>query len=318
MKKILLVLIIGAFSIVMFAQNIYAKDATKSTMFITKADYLVLLHKALDININYFAAPDIEKVFSDVKNSDAYACDIYDLVTTSIVDDKGKLNPNKKITRQEAVHYLVRAYGYSINDIETTSIRYTKTHSPAYRYIKDLNKVNIKFRADVMKAYTAGLIESKGKTMFSPRALLKNREANTFANTLKNIMISNDKGELSLIPSYSFLKDSFEMVAELRNDSKKDITINFNSGQKYNFVLLDESNKELYNWSQGRMFTQSLGSLTLKPGERKLFRESISPIMSSVQYDQVMAKAKYLKVEVKGTLADGTDIEAKTVEIIKH
>ena len=42
-----------------------------------------MLHTALGINIAYFAAPDINEIFTDVQNDAPGAVELYNLVTTA-------------------------------------------------------------------------------------------------------------------------------------------------------------------------------------------------------------------------------------------
>jgi len=75
---------------------------------IKRSEFIVALHKAAEIKINYFKVPDINEFFDDVKNEDWYASTLYDLASLNIVDDREKFRPNDLITREEMVHYLVK------------------------------------------------------------------------------------------------------------------------------------------------------------------------------------------------------------------
>ena len=83
---------------------------------ISRSEFVRLLHKALGIQIAYFKATDIAEFYDDVKNTDAYASDLYDLVTTNIIDYKVHFKPNSTITREEMVHFIMNAYKYKMGD----------------------------------------------------------------------------------------------------------------------------------------------------------------------------------------------------------
>lgn len=280
---------------------------------ISRSEFLVLIHRMLDIEICYFAAPDIEKIFTDVKNNDWFGCNIYDLVTVGIIDDKEVLRPNEKITRQEAVHYLIRAYNYvKFNDVNYKDGS-TKTHNPGYRYVKDLNEVKDEYRQEVMQGYILKLVEGRTNDFFQPNGLLTRAEALVLMKRLDNVAILNDKGELNINLSYDYLYNGFEMRAEIINNSKKEVSINFNSGQQYNLILLDKNNSEIYNWADGRFFTQALTKVTLKHKDKKVFTE----LLSYAEYKDIIDKAVYLKLQIPGKRSDGKEISEQIVEIRK-
>lgn len=284
----------------------------------TRAQYISYLHKVLDIKINYFVAPDITKVFKDVKNTDAFAGNLSDMVTTGIVDDKIRFRPNTPVTREEAVYYLIRGYNYQQKS-EINDYSIIKSHSPAYRYVKDITKIKPKFKNTVLKAYSLGLIDRTLQKSFGPKQKVSNSEGFKMLLKLHDIIIKTDKGEVVNTLEYTFLlnKTEFEMKSTLRNNSKKDVAITFGSGQEYNFILLDKDKKEIYNWGKDRMFTQDIHSITLKPGEKKDFKEKISAAMSSIKYDDIMKNAVYLKGQILGKTSDGKGFEDIIVEINK-
>ena len=64
---------------------------------ITRIEFVRFIHDALDISINYFAAPDIKDYFTDMDNNDAGANELIDLVTAGIVDKDGAFEPSKQL-----------------------------------------------------------------------------------------------------------------------------------------------------------------------------------------------------------------------------
>jgi hypothetical protein len=63
------------------------------------------------------------------------------------------------------------------------------------------------------------------------------------------------------------------MTLTVTNPSRSAVTLQFSSAQKYDFVVR-QGGQVVWNWAADRMFTQALTSLTLAPGERKLFTET--------------------------------------------
>lgn len=54
----------------------------------------------------------------------------------------------------------------------------------------------------------------------------------------------------------------------LRNTREQPVELQFGSGQRFEIVLKNAKGEEVYRWSNGKFFTQALGSETLGPGER--------------------------------------------------
>jgi hypothetical protein len=50
----------------------------------------------------------------------------------------------------------------------------------------------------------------------------------------------------------------------VRNTGPQPVILQFNSGQRYDLVIRDSKGDQLYQWSQGKFFTQALGRLELK------------------------------------------------------
>ena len=57
------------------------------------------------------------------------------------------------------------------------------------------------------------------------------------------------------------------------NNTSKMVEIHFPDGQTHDFVVTDSSGKEVWRWSDGRMFTQAMKSKTLKGKDDTVFEE---------------------------------------------
>jgi hypothetical protein len=60
----------------------------------------------------------------------------------------------------------------------------------------------------------------------------------------------------------------FTYVVENSGDSAVDLT--FMSGKKFDVAVTDDG-EEVWRWSHGRMFTQAIEEMSLKPGEELSF-----------------------------------------------
>jgi hypothetical protein len=69
------------------------------------------------------------------------------------------------------------------------------------------------------------------------------------------------------------VQDGVALALRVTNSSEKQLEINFPGGQTYEFRVVDAKGRELWRWSEGRMFTQSLQNRLLGAGETLTFEE---------------------------------------------
>jgi hypothetical protein len=78
------------------------------------------------------------------------------------------------------------------------------------------------------------------------------------------------KDELPSIDAKLFVHAApgrIRLALNVVNPGSKRVEITFPSGQTYDFVVLDSVGREVWQWSEGRMFTQSLRNKVLDGGE---------------------------------------------------
>ena len=56
--------------------------------------------------------------------------------------------------------------------------------------------------------------------------------------------------------------------------AKKNVELEFPSGQEYDFAVIDSTGREVYRWGKERMFTQSLQNRLLDGGETMRYEET--------------------------------------------
>ena len=64
--------------------------------------------------------------------------------------------------------------------------------------------------------------------------------------------------------SYS-VGESIIMTFKVFNYTKADITFHFNTAQRYDFIIEDEEENEVWRWSKDRMFAMVLGEEVIGP-----------------------------------------------------
>lgn len=70
--------------------------------------------------------------------------------------------------------------------------------------------------------------------------------------------------------------DKLHFTLSVRNNTPKMLEIRYPDGQTHDFVVKDFAGKEVWRWSEGRMFTSAMRSETLKGKEDTSFEESWS------------------------------------------
>ncbi len=64
---------------------------------------------------------------------------------------------------------------------------------------------------------------------------------------------------------------------QVTNLADRAVEVNFPSGQTHEFVVLDTLGREVWRWSQGRMFTQSLQNREVGANQTLSYREQWDP-----------------------------------------
>ena len=94
--------------------------------------------------------------------------------------------------------------------------------------------------------------------------------------------------------------DSLEMKLVISNNTASPIRINHTSGQKYDFVLFDAENNEVYIWSADRMFIDALTKTVIEPAQTIVFSETLD----GDAYAAIKDDIRLLKAVITGTSDD--------------
>lgn len=65
-----------------------------------------------------------------------------------------------------------------------------------------------------------------------------------------------------------------QFALHVTNRADKNVELMFPSGQTHDFVVKDDAGREVWRWSEGRMFTQALQSKLLGGSETATYRDS--------------------------------------------
>lgn len=259
---------------------------------ITRMEFARMLHRSLDISINYFAATDIAEYYNDVKSSDAGANELYDLVTAGIIDDKGSFGPGRELSREAMVHYIINALKY-VTDGQYALIRMMPAPFDDDASIRD------EYRSNINEAVLLKLINGRGGNMLYPKESATRAEAVVITDRLvelKHRLVP----EVKITPSAVKAEDTLQMQLTIKNTGDKDVTINHNSGQKFDFVVLDNNDEIIYTWSADKSFLMALTTTVIKPGGEAEFTAKIDGEV----YKGIKDKAAFIKAYIVGSSDD--------------
>ncbi len=269
---------------------------------ITRSEFAVMLHNALDIQIAYFKAPDIKDYFDDVKQDATYTTALIDLVTANIIEGKGSFKPESTLTREEMVHYIMNAYKYKMGD------RYALINIKP-PFFNDDSAVTAIYSGEVGRAAHYKLIVGAGKNLFQPKSNSTRAEAAVVISKLVKLVENQNTG-VEIKPSISVKDTSIEMKLSIVNNSKNSVTFNHSSGQKFDFVLLGADKSELYRWSDGKAFTMMMTSSKIEAGKSIEYTGSLD----GDQYKANKDKIAYLKAYLIGS-SDSFSIKGDGYEL---
>ena len=71
--------------------------------------------------------------------------------------------------------------------------------------------------------------------------------------------------------------DGIRLALEVVNLDKKQVEIDFPNGQTRDFVVLDAAGQEVWRWSRGRLFTQTVQNKFLSGGDTAVYAEHWEP-----------------------------------------
>lgn len=270
---------------------------------ISRSEFAVMLHNALDIKIEYIKAPDIKDYFEDIRQDASYASAVIDLVTAGIFEGKGNFKPQASLSREEMVHYVMLAYKYKMGD------RYAMIKIDPATF-KDADAITPEYSGEVARAQHYNLITGSENNMFQPKKAASRAETAVVINKLVNLMA--EQNQLVVVsPDAVLTSDSVEMKINITNSSDKDVILNHSSGQKFDFELLDADKNVVYRWSADRMFTMALTSTTIEPGKTLVFSDTLSGEAFAAIKDKIVYLKAYLIGKSDAFSIDGGGYEIK-------
>jgi hypothetical protein len=101
------------------------------------------------------------------------------------------------------------------------------------------------------------------------------------SHTEKPIAVRHNAAEMAapIVTTFDITRpkqdaDKLRFTLSVKNNTTKMLELRFPDGQTHDFVVKDFAGKEVWRWSQGRMFTSAMRSETLKGKGETAFEES--------------------------------------------
>ena len=259
---------------------------------ISRMEFARLIHKALGININYFAATSITEYYNDVKNSDKGSNELYDLVTSGIIDTKGSFRPNEQLKRDEMIHFAVNAFYYIAG-------RDYAIADTGIKPFADDSDIKADYKSDIYRAVMLGLITGRDNNLLKPLEGASRAESVAVVGRLAELLNTLKK---SVAVTASASEENGELILNLtiKNNSDKTIAIEHGYGQLFDFTAQDVSGKEIYRWSAGRMFPMMITTTKIEPGKETVFTDRIE----AKTYSTIKDKLASVKAYIVGTSTD--------------
>lgn len=269
---------------------------------ITRIEFVKLMHKALNININYFVAPDVKDYFDDVANTATGANELIDLATTGIIERDGSFNADKPLVREEMIHWIINALKYKTNgDYPIPMVKPVP--------FSDDRDISDAYRGEIYSSVVLKLVSGRGNNVLSPKDAATRAEAVTVISNLMTLIESYQSASHISASAQLAADGALIMSLTLRNDTDKVVTIHHTSGQKCDFKLFDSAGNNLYTWSADKMFAAIISETEIGPGETITFSDTldreaysaISPVESMRAY--IIGTSEDILIDTNGYVA---------------
>lgn len=68
------------------------------------------------------------------------------------------------------------------------------------------------------------------------------------------------------------------LIYTVKNQTEREQMLQFNTGQKYDYIIWNEKGEKVKQYAEGRQFTQALSTESLKQGEEKTYTAPLAPL----------------------------------------
>ncbi|HEX7064019.1 MAG TPA: BsuPI-related putative proteinase inhibitor [Bacillales bacterium] len=83
-------------------------------------------------------------------------------------------------------------------------------------------------------------------------------------------------GEIQTWVEYNQKGDTLLFTFHLKNQTENVQTFHFNTGQRFDFIIKNNQDEKVVQYSEGRMFTQAIGTEKLKQAEELTYKTKVT------------------------------------------
>lgn len=211
---------------------------------------------------------DIDSVLKDKNLNSTITLDDFRNVVRLFIDEEYEGTADS-IAREAIVYEFTRLWanktGKNLDEIATIKMLI---------YV-DTDKIEAKYNHAITVAYLKDIARGRGHGIFDPKTGTTYGELATLAyftdKAIKNSMESENlgivKGRLETRASYEIMNEKVIFDFELMSHYTYPVELTFSSGQQFEVVITDESENEVYRYSDDKSFTMALVYKTINPGE---------------------------------------------------
>ncbi|NLH01718.1 MAG: hypothetical protein GX488_07475, partial [Clostridiales bacterium] len=242
--------------------------------------------------INYFAPTNINEYFTDVKNEECGANELYDLATCGVIGSTGLFRPSESLTREDMIRYAVNAFfccvspDYAAADTEKKSFA-------------DDSVIGTDFKEYIRCAAILGLINGRSGNLLELSDKATRAEAVTVAGRLADMKAQIDS---SVYVKASAKQSDGELVLSfsLANNTEKPVVLTSTNSQTFDFVIFDKDGKQIYRWSDDKVFSTVITKTKIEPGKEAFFSDKID----TKTYSSIKDRIFCIKAYPVGTSSD--------------
>jgi hypothetical protein len=93
----------------------------------------------------------------------------------------------------------------------------------------------------------------------------------------KNSAEHHHRNAAALASSFAVdVKNGVQFKLDVKNNTKRMVELRFPNGMTHDFIVYDETGKEVWRWSNGRMFTQAIQNKLVKSNDSAVFADEWS------------------------------------------
>lgn len=211
---------------------------------------------------------DVEYIFSGKNLDDIVAAEEYQYLVKLISGQETYQVP-EAITREAVVHEMTKIWAQKTGqDLEKIPVIKMLIY-------EDTAEIDSKYSHSATVAYMKKIAKGRGNRIFAPKMNVTYGElAALLNNTEKAVAAELSSGEEPVAEGRFETKGSYQIVDgkvifdfELTNHYPETKQLKLGSGQQFEVVITDEAGKEVYRYSDGKLFTLALLLKNLNPGE---------------------------------------------------